>query len=438
VLGTVVFAVAWLLQVLLKPDMSELFSEPSSGDELFWKLLFASGAAGYSVLIVFALMKLKTIFVDPVLTDLSRFVKTPAYKQHAAFLEQFHADFANIVKTYVGEHRIFVFVDDLDRCELPKAADLMQALNLMISDAPPIIFIIGMDREKVAAGLAVKYEKLLPYLGSMQTGVSSADARAGIEFGFSFIEKFVQLPFKIPQPTQENIDQLVRSINHQEGATEGNENLIDDGTNYVTIFDAADSDDIRRLIGMVAPTYEYNPRRIKQFINTFRLKTHIADATGLFTDPKPEYYRLELERLAKFTAISLRWPLLLADLDDDNKLFDKIYKYLWLETDTTQTGAPSVSSQPDIAEKWSRVRLLGEILLQGCATGKSEEENRRWSLIKLDVEKLLRTSPIRSSRRPQERAETDQEETFHESTESSSEGDYNYHDSESYRGETMS
>jgi hypothetical protein len=434
VLGTVVFALAWVFQLLLQPEASEIFTKAKNEEELFWQLLFASGAAGYAVLIVFALIKLKTIFVDPVFTDLRQFVKTPAYNQHTAFLEQFHADFANIVKTYVGEHRIFVFVDDLDRCELPKAADLMQALNLMISDAPPIIFIIGMDREKVAAGLAVKYEKLLPYLASTQLGANYVDPRAGIEFGFSFIEKFVQLPFKIPQPTEQNIDELVRSINYQELANAGDEGFVDEGTNLVTIFDAADSDDIRRLIRMVAPTFEYNPRRIKQFINTFRLKTHISDATGLFADSKREYYPLGLERLAKFTAISLRWPLLLADLDDDPILFDKIYEYLWQTAETSpatkavsQTNAPAPSlQQPNIAEKWSKVRLLAELLLDGCPSGESDEENRIWSLIKLDVQKLLRTSPIRSSRQQRGRQDQVHEETFYESTESSSEGDYDY------------
>ena len=33
-------------------------------------------------------------------------------------------------------NKVFVFIDDLDRCEVPKAADLMQALNLMISNDP--------------------------------------------------------------------------------------------------------------------------------------------------------------------------------------------------------------------------------------------------------------------------------------------------------------
>jgi len=50
-----------------------------------------------------------------------------------------------------------VFIDDLDRCEVPKAADLMQAINLMIGDGSPLFFIIGLDRGKVAASIAFKY-----------------------------------------------------------------------------------------------------------------------------------------------------------------------------------------------------------------------------------------------------------------------------------------
>ncbi len=58
-----------------------------------------------------------------------------------------------------------------------------------------------MDREKIAAGLAVKYEKLLPYVkpapGS-DTRAKAADPLGGLEFGYAFAEKFVQLPFLAP------------------------------------------------------------------------------------------------------------------------------------------------------------------------------------------------------------------------------------------------
>ena len=40
----------------------------------------------------------------------------------------------------------------------------MQAINLMIADDPPVVFILGMDRQKIAASLAVKYESIVAYL----------------------------------------------------------------------------------------------------------------------------------------------------------------------------------------------------------------------------------------------------------------------------------
>ena len=43
---------------------------------------------------------------------------------------------------------------------------------------------------------------------------------------------------------------------------------------------------VRNIVQMVAPTLEYNPRRVKQFINMFRLKALIAAETGLFDAPR--------------------------------------------------------------------------------------------------------------------------------------------------------
>ncbi|WP_082093122.1 P-loop NTPase fold protein [Methanosarcina siciliae] len=93
-----------------------------------------------------------------------------------------------MIKSYVGDSKVYVFIDDLDRCEVPKAAELMQAINLMISDDSKVYFSLGMDRKVISAGLAAKNEKVVGYLEV-----------EGIEFGYEFIEKFIQLPFKVPR-----------------------------------------------------------------------------------------------------------------------------------------------------------------------------------------------------------------------------------------------
>src|SRR4029077_1995705 len=115
----------------------------------------------------------------------------------------FDDDFRKVLSTYVGKgERIYVFIDDLDRCEIPKAADLMQALNLLMSTGESqFTFILGLDRTMVAASLAAKYERVLPYLPGYGNGSSSQK----IEYGYAFLEKFVQVPFRIPRPGQDSL-----------------------------------------------------------------------------------------------------------------------------------------------------------------------------------------------------------------------------------------
>ena len=92
----------------------------------------------------------------------------------------------------------------------------MQALNLMISSDPRLIFIIGMDREKIAAGLAVKNKEVLPYIFSSRlndlSSKSSTETLRGIEYGYAFIEKFIQLPFLVPQPAKPELQYFLLSI----------------------------------------------------------------------------------------------------------------------------------------------------------------------------------------------------------------------------------
>ncbi len=81
--------------------------------------------------------------------ELGKLVRNPGYEQKLAFIERFQKDFAIIVQSYVGPNgRVYVFIDDLDRCEVPRAADPMQAINLLLSsDQANIFSILGLDRE---------------------------------------------------------------------------------------------------------------------------------------------------------------------------------------------------------------------------------------------------------------------------------------------------
>jgi hypothetical protein len=118
--------------------------------------------------------------------DFSKYVSSPNYSEHISFIEQFHSDFNKIIEAYVGKSRVYVFIDDLDRCEITKAAELVKAINLIISEKANIYFIIGMDRKVIAAGIASRQKEAISYLTDDK-----------LKYGYEYIEKFIQFPFKV-------------------------------------------------------------------------------------------------------------------------------------------------------------------------------------------------------------------------------------------------
>ena len=180
-------------------------------DSVLRQLAGAGGGLAYLALVIGLGAKLKDIVGTPLNVNLKQHIDVPDYQSRVSFIERFHEDFGRVAAVYGKKQKVFVFIDDLDRCELPRAAELMQALNLMISDSSYLVFIMGMDREKIAAGLAVKFEKLLPYLAPA-LNKSENGSVLGLEYGYGFIEKFIQLPFIIPQAGSEQLDPFLKKL----------------------------------------------------------------------------------------------------------------------------------------------------------------------------------------------------------------------------------
>ncbi|MCK4872060.1 MAG: AAA family ATPase [Phycisphaerales bacterium] len=413
-------------------------------------LWFITWIAGVSVtaVAVAAIMIIRyaqMTVANPVLATLRKHMRGVNYVDRVAFIERFHKDFGRIVEAYTRGEKTFVFIDDLDRCEVPKAADLMQALNLLIDDDNHLVFVLGLDRERVAAGLAVKFEPLLPYVGTADEGAGSRRAR--IEFGYEFIEKFIQLPFQVPQADvgdklDEFLDGLVpaKEAAHETKArgwhrkwlmrlyrlvprrTTGRassglskdlpEDLVidaeqraaDEQRRRLQIYIGPDSDHIRAIVKMVAPALGGNPRRIKQFVNTFRLRVHIADRTGLLDlDGSAGSPAVSMEQLGKFVAIGLRWPLLLSDLSKDRGLLSTLSK----------SADSGVDPDDKRAACWLKDTALRDLLAYRPDPA-DESVDGIYSLVDVDVGRLLRAAPAvnpRPERLPTEEFEASDELT---------------------------
>jgi hypothetical protein len=374
-----------------KPKKEEEFS----GD-LLMLLLRVGGGAGYILLGFAILRKISEVVGNPLKVHLTNYIQDPKYETKSAFIETFHSDFQLLVKTYCQGKRVVVLIDDLDRCEVPKAAELMQALNLLISESAPVIYVLGLDREKIAAGLAVKYEKLLPYLAVEAGGRTGDVAAAGLEFGYTYLEKFIQLPFLVPQ-ADTDIDPFLNSLGAA-ASQRGTGTPAADVDPGLLVELSADSERVRHIVKMVAPALEYNPRRLKQFLNLFRLRALLASQTGLFGPPSdPERYNpLTLEQLGKLVAIILRWPLLVVDLEAKPDLLTSLQQYAW---GNTKSNIQVEAVEQFWRDKQSLRSLMAYPTMQPGVLG-ATYVRERYRLDRVDIQRFQRISPLVAGREP--------------------------------------
>lgn len=304
--------------------------------------------------VISGILSVSSIFKDPFQIPLDKVFDRPNYKDKVKFLSHFEKDFARIVyaatKNGFGWKRskLVIFIDDLDRCEPPKSADIVEAVNLFL-DAEGCVFVIGMDSESVARSIEVKYKDLFERMKAENAGV--------VSIGRLFLDKIVQIPFSVPRPTPKQIASLVNdalgvkvlslSLNISLG---GGSNSPSAGSIGASDVDAADQvpsthmeeqkevslpisqpridaasyakPEIRAAIFKGTELLADNPRQVKTFINLFRLSVYIANERKIMEEKiiGEQTSGLNLEKLAIWTACSVRWQSLIRHLHTETQI----------------------------------------------------------------------------------------------------------------------
>lgn len=381
-----------------------------------WAVVGAQFAGSFFALRVFW-MKFGKALGNPLELDLSNYIENPAYEDRLSFLQRLHSDLALVLDAYTGTSPVYVFIDDLDRCETPKSAELMQGLNLMTESDSRLIFVLGMDRDKVASAFAAKHKDIVKYLPSSSKTHEENESLRGLEYGHSFIEKFVQVPFRIPRPQTADIAHFVAAMTGTAAPTTGSVTApVSQGSVGLTTpsrsgsaeptpsskaastsgaghpspqrLDAplVDTPLVAEMLKMVAPSMDYNPRRLKQFLNLLRLALYVGRETDLFENNAAFEYTITPEQLAKFTAISIRWPLFVMDLQQDSTLLERLHS---MAVSPLPAGE---EVSPDLVRWIYRPQLL-DLIRAGCLDNPplaSVKSQQRYSMAKFDVVRFLR------------------------------------------------
>jgi hypothetical protein len=161
-----------------------------------------------------------------------------------------------------GIDRIVVLIDDLDRCLPTTAVAVLEALKLFF-DLPRFIFIVGLDDDVVEAALLPKMWPvfLAEGLDQLQAAVrdQEADPEVTVEQVISQFKRVFQVQCEVPAVRAEQLGELLECMAAESGL-DGRQRRDLEGR-------------VRPYLSYLARDGRVNPRRAKEFINTYTLAT---------------------------------------------------------------------------------------------------------------------------------------------------------------------
>jgi hypothetical protein len=331
----VALLIAVLATIVLRVvDIQTVVSHP-------WRYIGLAGGLGALATVYNTIGKdLYRSITSPLNLKISDYVEEPNYEERVGFFDQFERDFELVIHAVTKSGKkslpLVVFIDDLDRAASPKPVEIFEAINMLL-DTEQCVFVLGMDSQAVAKSIEAKYKDLV----DDPVGADGTEPNLGRRF----LEKIVQIPFVLPrvdpsvfsgfanrnleigeqqeavvedrdkivqaelrieeeQRSGKSHDQAVESVRRDSEISAGAVRAADEdmrATRRAKSF--ADSEAVQRAVADALPYLGQNPRKVKRFINLFKLQALIANRRGLLDDGT-----ILFKYMAKWVIISTRWP----------------------------------------------------------------------------------------------------------------------------------
>jgi len=208
----------------------------------------------------------------------------------------FEKEFEKLVELS-GVNLLVVFIDDLDRCKKDATLNILEVIKLFLY-SKKCVYILGLDHEKICKAIESKFPE---------------------DVAEEYLDKIVQLPFFIPRVKFENMRKFLRFLvisqymDNEKDVKDLTEQIhthmedefdLEVMKNNVIKMDKKRLEEYRDIIeqqGIIIEENDYNPRKIKKFLNTYFLRCHLK--RNLESKLKNE---LKNEYIVKFLLLQLK------------------------------------------------------------------------------------------------------------------------------------
>lgn len=205
-------------------------------------------------------------------------------------VREFRKDFEELIKK-TSFKKIVILIDDLDRCLPRHIIDSLEAIKLFLN-VPGTAFIIAADEYIVTNAIKSEYNSLF----------SSLDNENKKNIGELYMEKFIQLPYRLPSLSNREVETYVNllfcqselpvdifnkiqadfihfsqqdkfciySWDHIKKNIPDNQNTLHGTIGFISRFSSIISVALRR-----------NPRLIKRFLNAYEVRNTLLKTSGV-------------------------------------------------------------------------------------------------------------------------------------------------------------
>ena len=164
-------------------------STPPKIEQSKWRAVFTGGTA-FLLLILNSIGKPFKKWIEDTVSE--RMLLGDTSNIGAEALQKTYRELAQAAKT--NKKRFVFFIDDLDRCMPDRVTDFVESIH-SLTNAGCIVF-VACDEEYLSAAINAKHESIVRHHPDKE------------EFGKQFIEKIVQIPFRIPSINENDIYEL--------------------------------------------------------------------------------------------------------------------------------------------------------------------------------------------------------------------------------------
>ena len=222
-------------------------------------------------------------------------------------VREFRKDFENLIKKS-KQGRIVVLIDDLDRCLPRHIIENLEAIKLFL-DVPQTAFVIAADSYIVSNAIKSEYKEII-------AAASTVDKEGRTELGKSYMEKFIQLPYKIPALSPKEVETYVtllfcKSILDKKPFEKVREDFAEftvenkfDIYGWNNIKDVLKTSSVPSELGdtvgfvshfsnIIGTSLKWNPRLIKRFLNAYEIRASLLAQSGI-KDAKSRFALLKL------------------------------------------------------------------------------------------------------------------------------------------------